>query len=118
MLADDSKYHPIMRESLKIVQQSASTAANCESQKKLSILDKVNQGSMKNVSLHSSIKPNDKKITLKEEIFEYLNCKLFVTAVDNLKISNPNDNKSKAKDKQADHEEEQSTLKEALKKNQ
>jgi hypothetical protein len=54
-----------MRESLKIIQHSASSAANCESQKKLSMLDKVNQSSMKNVSLHSSIKQNDKKNTLK-----------------------------------------------------
>jgi hypothetical protein len=65
MLADDSKYHPIMRDSLKVVQQSVSSAVNCDSQKKLVTIDKLNQGSMKNVSLHSSIKPNDKKSTLK-----------------------------------------------------
>jgi len=36
-----------------------------ESQKKLITADKVHQNSVKGMSLHSSIKPNEKKVSLK-----------------------------------------------------
>jgi hypothetical protein len=126
LLADESKYHPILRESLKIVQQQqqpcpSAANANCESQKKLSSFERVNQSSMKNVLLHSSIKPTEKKTaTLKEEIFEYLNRNPVDTAVDNLKISNPKALKPNDSPPQSHHhpEEQQSALSEVLRQNQ
>lgn len=45
-----------MRDSLKYIQQVP--LSNLDSQKKLGTLDRSNQSSVKNMSLHASIKPN------------------------------------------------------------
>lgn len=76
LLADDSKMHEVLKESLKLVQQSGSAnPSNFDSQKKLLGHDKGSRNSLKTTSVYVSVKPGEKKSTLKEEIFEYLNRK-------------------------------------------